>query len=173
MISTVMDRWSSFLKNIPLALWGLLHWSCRVFWTLGVMPPSLCVTNIYQNRYGSHLMTHYNQCLESNLYYKNVISNSHDDWLLSQCHVDLCNCGNRGPKFDGSHGRWYVAFPMIMSIVFSMLEWICGTVEQWKRGLKVSWLTGLMICNFPNEYESCLLNSSVGLWNCGTVETGA
>ena len=26
---------------------------------------------------------------------------------------------------------------------------------------------------FLNDHDSCLLNASVDLWNCGTVETGA
>ena len=30
-----------------------------------------------------------------------------------------------------------------------------------------------MISSLLNEYASCLLSARVGLWNCGTVETGA
>ena len=30
-----------------------------------------------------------------------------------------------------------------------------------------------MIYCFLNDHDSCLLNASVDLWNCGTVETGA
>ena len=30
-----------------------------------------------------------------------------------------------------------------------------------------------MICSDPNGSSSCLLNASVFLWNCGTLETGA
>ena len=55
---------------------------------------------------------------------------------------------------------------MSMRVVFSMLVWVCGTVEQWKQGPEVWWLTWLMICSFPNDYESCLLNASLNLWSC-------
>ena len=56
-----------------------------------------------------------------------------------------------------------------MTVVFSTQDWICGAVEQWKRGLKSDGSHGSMICGFPNDYKSCLPNVSVVLWYCGAV----
>ena len=49
-------------------------------------------------------------------------------------------------------------------------------VELWNGGnggLMSDGSLCIMICSGPICYRSCLLNASVFLWNCGTVETGA
>ena len=63
---------------------------------------------------------------------------------------------------------------MGIRVVFlmSLLLWICGTVELWKRRLclRAHMVNDLKL---SDDNESCLPNANVGLWNCGTVKTGA
>ena len=49
---------------------------------------------------------------------------------------------------------------------YRCVVWICGTVEQWKRGSKVWSLAWLMICSYPMIECS---SGFVELWNCGIV----
>ena len=62
-----------------------------------------------------------------------------------------------------------LSYPIIMTVVFSTQDGICGAVEQWKRGLKSDGSYGSMICGFPDDYKSCLPNVIVDLCYCGAV----